>query len=573
MKFLSGVLLLLAVSAQAAAPVVTNIANFPSVSVAYTNYVAEAKFTNGVSIGGVRKTAWPDGTIWTNAAGTVRLITENANPTLKLEADDLASGGTLELWIGGSKRWTLNNGALFPEANYDVGTSVKPVQVLYVGGAGIHLDDRLIIEGAGTPEGVHNGPVGSIFLRSDGASGTTIYTKTTGAGNTGWAALVDSSQLAAYATLASPALTGTVTVNGSSLQTQLTNKVAKAGDSMSGPLFVTGLTNSALTGSKALATAADKSLVSATTSAAELNFVAGVTSAIQTQMDLKAPLASPALTGTVTVNGASLDTQLTNKVSKTGDAMTGTLTNSPAANTSSLIITNGSMTSSNLFPLIDVATTWNNANGTNTVMRVNLTDTASGAASLFQDWQVGGNSRYKIGKLGDITLAGPINITNSFSLVNDATVANTMAVRNSTAQMGVNIYKTYTSDSVYERMRMGWDGSTLFEIRQQNVGGSARDLQIQDAWRFTSAGVLQAKTDNTYDIGTVSNFRPRVIYSVSSVAVGTSTANTFVIVGTTNQVTFGATNAAPVGSITTPTKWISVLVSGEATVYRVPLYQ
>jgi len=44
----------------------------------------------------------------------------------------------------------------------------------------------------------------------------------------------------------------------------------------------------------------------ATLSTAELNYVDGVTSAIQTQMDLKSPLASPTFTGTITVGSASL---------------------------------------------------------------------------------------------------------------------------------------------------------------------------------------------------------------------------------------------------------------------------
>jgi hypothetical protein len=43
-----------------------------------------------------------------------------------------------------------------------------------------------------------------------------------------------------------------------------------------------------------------------TATAAELNYTDGVTSAIQTQLDAKAPLASPALTGTPTVNGSSV---------------------------------------------------------------------------------------------------------------------------------------------------------------------------------------------------------------------------------------------------------------------------
>jgi len=48
-----------------------------------------------------------------------------------------------------------------------------------------------------------------------------------------------------------------------------------------------------------------------TASVTELNYVDGVTSAIQTQLDAKAPLASPALTGTPTAPTASLGTNTT----------------------------------------------------------------------------------------------------------------------------------------------------------------------------------------------------------------------------------------------------------------------
>jgi hypothetical protein len=46
----------------------------------------------------------------------------------------------------------------------------------------------LILAGTGSPEGVHVAPVSSIFCRTDGGAGTSIYFKETGAGNTGWAA-------------------------------------------------------------------------------------------------------------------------------------------------------------------------------------------------------------------------------------------------------------------------------------------------------------------------------------------------------------------------------------------------
>lgn len=43
-----------------------------------------------------------------------------------------------------------------------------------------------ILSGTGTPEGVVTAGVGSLFLRSDGGAGTSLYVKQSGTGNTGW---------------------------------------------------------------------------------------------------------------------------------------------------------------------------------------------------------------------------------------------------------------------------------------------------------------------------------------------------------------------------------------------------
>jgi hypothetical protein len=51
------------------------------------------------------------------------------------------------------------------------------------------VNGGLIIDGTGSPEGVKVAPVGSIFLRTDGGAGTSIYFKEAGAGDTGWVAL------------------------------------------------------------------------------------------------------------------------------------------------------------------------------------------------------------------------------------------------------------------------------------------------------------------------------------------------------------------------------------------------
>lgn len=68
-------------------------------------------------------------------------------------------------------------------------------------------------------------------------------------------------------------------------------------------------------------------------------FAAGITNETKAYADTKAPLASPSLTGTPTINGQSVETQLTNKVAKAGDTMSGGLSIS-----STLSATNADLT-------------------------------------------------------------------------------------------------------------------------------------------------------------------------------------------------------------------------------------
>lgn len=54
---------------------------------------------------------------------------------------------------------------------------------MYYGSAG-----QFLSSGAGSPESVVTAPVGSLYLRNDGSTSTTLYVKTSGTGNTGWTA-------------------------------------------------------------------------------------------------------------------------------------------------------------------------------------------------------------------------------------------------------------------------------------------------------------------------------------------------------------------------------------------------
>lgn len=46
-----------------------------------------------------------------------------------------------------------------------------------------------ISSGTNTPEGAVTAPIGSLFMRTNGAANTAVYRKETGTGNTGWAAI------------------------------------------------------------------------------------------------------------------------------------------------------------------------------------------------------------------------------------------------------------------------------------------------------------------------------------------------------------------------------------------------
>jgi hypothetical protein len=74
------------------------------------------------------------------------------------------------------------------------------------------------------------------------------------------------------------------------------------------------------------------------------------------------------------------------------------------ANANHAIITasNYSLTGSNADSMLDLAGTWNTT-GTPTAIKTNITDTASNAASLLLDLQVGGASQLKLSKAGAIS--------------------------------------------------------------------------------------------------------------------------------------------------------------------------
>jgi len=76
-----------------------------------------------------------------------------------------------------------------------------------------------------------------------------------------------------------------------------------------------------------------------------------------------------------------------------------------AANTISIYSSGYSLTGANAQSLLDLAGTWNTT-GNPTAIKLNITNTASGATSNLMDLQVGGVSKFKVDKAGSVTTAG-----------------------------------------------------------------------------------------------------------------------------------------------------------------------
>jgi hypothetical protein len=251
-----------------------------------------------------------------------------------------------------------------------------------------------------------------------------------------------------------------------------------------------------------------------------------------------------------------------------------------AANATGIGMSGFSLTGANAQSMLDLAGTWNTS-GTPTGLKLNVTDTASNAASLLMDLQTGGVSRFNVDKTGALTLpAGASNSAPSlkigtnvglFSRVsgslnfggignftiemtsgeglrlgpnqlgwgasvggNDLIIlrdaANILAQRNGTSAQMLRIYETFTDASNYSRMEVGFDaGNVAFVLRSINAGtGTLRPIALMTGgnvrWSIgATTGHFLAGADNTYDIGSTGANRPRDIFSSRDVYAQSNT--------------------------------------------------
>ena len=130
------------------------------------------------------------------------------------------------------------------DANSDNGTSVVNIGALNADTINLGTVTEFTSggpnqrSGVGTPEGAITAPPGSLFLRSNGSNGSTLYVKETGAGNTGWTAfrtstveVLSSQAQAAGTSLSFAVLPDTLSADGDYLKVQIWGKIGDDGGS------------------------------------------------------------------------------------------------------------------------------------------------------------------------------------------------------------------------------------------------------------------------------------------------------------------------------------------------------
>ena len=225
---------------------------------------------------------------------------------------------------------------------------------------------------------------------------------------------------------------------------------------------------------------------------------------------------------------------------------------------------------------LSVTPTWNSGATTFTGIGMNVTDTASAAGSLLLDLQVGGVSRFSVGKAGaGYTITGTANETRiglagraktlytydagfgaqplyteapgGFAIATDngtlalgassdvilaRDAANTLAQRNGANAQTFRVYNTFTDASNYERLNIFFN-SNIARIWTEGAGsGSARNLQFVNTATGTEIQLgtssiftngITFSTDNANDIGASGANRPRNLYMASWIRMAVTT--------------------------------------------------
>ncbi len=114
------------------------------------------------------------------------------NPNFRVVQNTLIglSGEGYSVTLGGTNGGLIGiESVIIPNvpSTYDIGSPSAPFRNIYANSIGLP-GGVTWTQGTGSPEGVVTAPIGSLYSNLSGGASTTLYVKTSGAGNTGWTA-------------------------------------------------------------------------------------------------------------------------------------------------------------------------------------------------------------------------------------------------------------------------------------------------------------------------------------------------------------------------------------------------
>jgi hypothetical protein len=261
--------------------------------------------------------------------------------------------------------------------------------------------------------------------------------------------------------------------------------------------------------------------------------------------------ASPAALGTTTPNTAAFTS----------------LTGAPAANTAAYAVTGYSLTGSNAQSVIDLAGTWNTT-GTPSAIKLNVTDTASNAASRLFQVSVGGTERFAVRKDGSVMLRGGSNDAGGLETTSSYFRVGLSSGSTNWIFFGPNFYALNTSMTFG-----GVGGATVGRITLGTTGfiefGEAESALIRDAShviaqrRTTTAQEFRQyatfTSDTNYQRMTVKSVKQTLsaLSGASVTTTGTFIPDGAVVVGVTTRVGTALTGATgyTIGDGTDADRW------------------
>ncbi len=201
-------------------------------------------------------------------------------------------------------------------------------------------------------------------------------------------------------------------------------------------------------------------------------------------------------------------------------------------------------------PVYNMADTWNDGGTTFTAIKMNVTDTASAAASLLYDLSVGGSLRLQVDKNGNVDIASGAGYEiNGTSVLNatacDVTTSGT--VTTGTIELGAATDTTLARSAAGVVSVEGVDLVDVDDLETANVNGqtgTTYTLALSDRGQIVTMSNASANT-LTIPTNASVDFDPGTVITIIQIGAGVTTvtaSSTVTLNGVASPSTGGAIN-------------------------------